>query len=41
VRVAKQVAEDRLKRGLSPTMSWWDRQLSQLFFGKSEAQIFQ
>ncbi|KAK1931796.1 Stearoyl-CoA desaturase 5 [Phytophthora citrophthora] len=40
-RVAKQVAEDRQKRGLSPTMSWWDRQLSQLFFGKSEAQVFQ
>ncbi|POM64892.1 Acyl-CoA desaturase 1, partial [Phytophthora palmivora] len=40
-RVAKQVSEDRLKRGMTPAMSWWDRQLSQLFFGKSEAQIFQ
>ncbi|KAG7393637.1 hypothetical protein PHYBOEH_006029 [Phytophthora boehmeriae] len=39
-RVAKQVAEDRQKCGLSPTASWWDRQLSQLFFGKSEAQFF-
>ncbi|KAE9109434.1 hypothetical protein PF010_g11546 [Phytophthora fragariae] len=39
-RVAKQVSEERLKLGLSPSVSWWDRQLSQLFFGKSEAQVF-
>ncbi|KAG3083500.1 Stearoyl-CoA desaturase 5 [Phytophthora cactorum] len=39
-RVANEVREERLKLGLSPAMSWWDRQLSQLFFGKSEAQVF-
>ncbi|RLN38418.1 hypothetical protein BBJ28_00020222, partial [Nothophytophthora sp. Chile5] len=39
-RVVQEVRESRLKQGLSPAMSWWDRQMSQLFFGKSEAQIF-
>ncbi|RLN55293.1 hypothetical protein BBJ28_00014941, partial [Nothophytophthora sp. Chile5] len=39
-RVMQEVRESRLKQGLSPAMSWWDRQMSQLFFGKSEAQIF-
>lgn len=39
-RVAKQLQEDRLKCELDPVMSWWERQLNQIFFGKSEAQVF-
>ena len=40
--VAKQVREELRKRGSrSPAISWWDSQISQLCFGKSEAQIFQ
>ncbi|OWZ10830.1 Acyl-CoA desaturase [Phytophthora megakarya] len=39
--VTRQMGEDCLERGMAPAMSWGDHQLSQLFFGKSEAHIFQ
>uniref|UniRef100_A0AAV1VEX8 Fatty acid desaturase domain-containing protein n=1 Tax=Peronospora matthiolae TaxID=2874970 RepID=A0AAV1VEX8_9STRA len=38
--VAKQVNEELMKSGTSQTISWWDSQISQLCFGKSETQIF-
>ncbi|CAI5714158.1 hypothetical protein KXD40_007950 [Peronospora effusa] len=38
--VTKQVREERLKSATNLAISWWDRQLSHLIFGKTEAQIF-
>lgn len=39
-RVAQQLHKDSLKLAQSPTISWWERQLNQVFFGKTEAQVF-